>query len=87
MKKLKMGNLFEEDMYFGFMILELVVKGIEDWVKEVVVKGGKFLMGGNWKGVFIELIVIEDVLIEVNVWKEEIFGFVVFLYKYRCVKF
>lgn len=62
-----MGDLFKEDIYLGFMILEFVVKGIEDLVREVVEKGGKFFIGGNRKGVFVELIVFENVLMEVNV--------------------
>lgn len=81
-----MGNPFEEDTYLGPMISESAAKGIEDWVKEAVAKGGKLLTGGNRKGAFIEPTVIEDVPMEANARKEEIFGPVVLLYKYRCVK-
>nr|5MZ5_A Chain A, ALDH21) [Physcomitrium patens]5MZ5_B Chain B, ALDH21) [Physcomitrium patens]5MZ5_C Chain C, ALDH21) [Physcomitrium patens]5MZ5_D Chain D, ALDH21) [Physcomitrium patens]5MZ8_A Chain A, aldehyde dehydrogenase 21 [Physcomitrium patens]5MZ8_B Chain B, aldehyde dehydrogenase 21 [Physcomitrium patens]5MZ8_C Chain C, aldehyde dehydrogenase 21 [Physcomitrium patens]5MZ8_D Chain D, aldehyde dehydrogenase 21 [Physcomitrium patens]5N5S_A Chain A, Aldehyde dehydrogenase 21 (ALDH21) [Physcom len=85
-KKLKMGNPFEEDTYLGPMISESAAKGIEDWVKEAVAKGGKLLTGGNRKGAFIEPTVIEDVPIEANARKEEIFGPVVLLYKYSDFK-
>jgi len=85
-KKLKMGNPFEEDTYLGPMISESAAKGIEDWVKEAVEKGGKLLTGGSCKGPFMEPTVLEDVPMEANARKEEIFGPVVLLYKYKNFK-
>lgn len=82
-KKLKMGNPFEEDTYLGPMISESAAKGIEEWVKEAVEKGGKLLTGGSCKGPFMEPTVLEDVPMEANARKEEIFGPVVLLYKYK----
>jgi acyl-CoA reductase-like NAD-dependent aldehyde dehydrogenase len=84
-KKLKMGNPFEEDTYLGPMISESAAKGIEDWVKEAVEKGGKLLTGGSCKGPFMEPTVLEDVPMEAYARKEEIFGPVVLLYKYKYV--
>lgn len=78
-----MGNPFEEDTYLGPMISESAAKGIEEWVNEAVEKGGKLLTGGKRKGAFVEPTVIEDVPTEANARKEEIFGPVVLLYKYR----
>ena len=52
-KKLKVGNPFEEDTFIGPMISEKDAKRIEDWAKEAVEKGGKLLAGGGRKGAVI----------------------------------
>lgn len=82
-KKLKVGNPFEEDTFIGPMISEKDAMRIEDWVKEAVQKGGKLLAGGKRNGALMEPTVIEDVPMEANARKEEIFGPVVLFYKYR----
>lgn len=82
-KKLKVGNPFEDDTYLGPMISESAAKGIEEWVEEAVAKGGKLLAGGKRKGAFMEPTVLENVPMEANARKEEIFGPVVLLYKYK----
>lgn len=78
-----MGDPFQEDTYLGPMISESAAKGIEDSVKEAVEKGGKLLTGGTRKDAFVEPTVLENVPMEANARKEEIFGPVVLLYKYR----
>ena len=83
MKKLKVGNPFEEDTFIGPMISEKDATRIEDWAKEAVKKGGKLLAGGKRKGALMEPTVIENVPMGAMARKEEIFGPVVLLYKYR----
>ncbi|KAG0569767.1 hypothetical protein M758_6G110400 [Ceratodon purpureus] len=52
-KKLKVGNPFEEDTFIGPMNSEKDAERIEDWAKEAVEKGGKLLAGGGRKGAVI----------------------------------
>ncbi|KAG0585681.1 hypothetical protein KC19_2G029500 [Ceratodon purpureus] len=85
-KKLKVGNPFEEDTFIGPMISEKDAKRIEDWAKEAVEKGGKLLAGGGRKGALMEPTVLENVPMEAMARKEEIFGPVVLLYKYSDFK-
>jgi acyl-CoA reductase-like NAD-dependent aldehyde dehydrogenase len=85
-KKLKVGNPFEEDTFIGPMISEKDATRIEDWVKEAVEKGGKLLVGGARKGALMHPTVLENVPMEANARKEEIFGPVVLLYKYSDFK-
>jgi acyl-CoA reductase-like NAD-dependent aldehyde dehydrogenase len=85
-KKLKVGNPFEEDTFIGPMISEKDAKRIEDWVKEAVEKGGKLLVGGSRNGALVHPTVIENVPMEAEARKEEIFGPVVLLYKYSDFK-
>lgn len=84
-KKLKVGNPFDEDTFLGPMISESAAKGIEEWIHEAVEKGGKLLAGGHRSGSFVEPTVLENVPMEANARKEEIFGPVVLLYSYKWV--
>ncbi|CAM6051421.1 unnamed protein product [Sphagnum compactum] len=85
-KKLKVGNPFDEDTFLGPMISESAAKGIEEWIHEAVEKGGKLLAGGHRSGSFVEPTVLENVPMEANARKEEIFGPVVLLYSYKDFK-
>jgi acyl-CoA reductase-like NAD-dependent aldehyde dehydrogenase len=85
-KKLKVGNPFEEDTFIGPMISEKDAKRIEDWTKEAVEKGGKLLVGGSRKGALMQPTVLENVPMDAMARKEEIFGPVVLLYKYSDFK-
>lgn len=65
------------------MISEKEAKRIEEWVKEAVEKGGKLLIGGSRNGPLVHPTILENVPMEAEARKEEIFGPVVLLYKYR----
>lgn len=84
-KKYKVGDPMEEDTMMGPMISESAAEGVEKWIKDAVSMGGKLLIGGNRKGSFLYPTIIEDVPLEADARKEEIFGPVVLLYKYRSV--
>nr|AUF72235.1 aldehyde dehydrogenase 21A1 [Syntrichia caninervis] len=85
-KKLKVGNPFEDDTFIGPMISEKDATRVEDWAKEAVEKGGKLLCGGSRKGAVMQPTVLEDVPMDAMARKEEIFGPVVLLYKYSDFK-
>ncbi|BFI19559.1 hypothetical protein MPTK1_7g04495 [Marchantia polymorpha subsp. ruderalis] len=85
-KKYKVGDPMEEDTMMGPMISESAAEGVEKWIKDAVSMGGKLLIGGNRKGSFLYPTIIEDVPLEADARKEEIFGPVVLLYKYSKFK-
>jgi len=85
-KKLKMGNPHEEDTFIGPIISESAAKSIEDRIQDAVKMGGRIIVGGKRNGAFIEPTILENVPLEAEVRKEEIFGPVVLMYSYRDFK-
>ncbi|GLJ23333.1 hypothetical protein SUGI_0441470 [Cryptomeria japonica] len=82
-KELKMGNPHEEDTFIGPIISESAAKSIEEKIQDAVKKGGRIAIGGNRHGTFVEPTILENVSMEAQVRREEIFGPVVLMYSYR----
>lgn len=78
-KVLVFGDLFNEDIFIGFMILEGEVECFYGWIEEVKEKGVIILCGGIWDGVMFEVMVMENVLKDCDVSVEEVFGFLFIL--------
>ncbi|KAL3682929.1 hypothetical protein R1sor_000951 [Riccia sorocarpa] len=85
-KKYKVGDPFQDDTMMGPMISESAAEEVERQIKDAVSKGGKLLVGGNRDGAFVYPTVIENVPLEAEARREEIFGPVVLLYKYSDFK-
>lgn len=77
---LKVGNGFEEGMMFGVFVNLWCLIVMVLVVDNVCKVGVSIEIGGEWIGVegnFFVLIVIVNVLFEVDVFNNELFGFVV----------
>lgn len=81
-RKVKVGNPFDEDTFMGPMISESAAKGVEDWIHDAVDKGGRVLIGGTRDGSFVQPTIMERVPLEADARKEEIFGPVLLIYPY-----
>ncbi|CAM6104680.1 unnamed protein product [Calypogeia fissa] len=85
-KKVKVGNPFDEDTFMGPMISESAAKGVEEWIHDAVDKGGKVLIGGKREGPCLYPTIMENVPMEADARKEEIFGPVLLIYPYKDFK-
>lgn len=74
-KTLKMGDPLQIDTFIGPIIDEKEAKRIEEWINEAKEKGGKVLVGGSRKGVFVEPTIMENVDKNCKIYKEEVFGY------------
>lgn len=82
-KKLKVGNPFEDDTAIGPMISESAATQVEQMVKDAEKQGGKILIGGKRKGAIMEPTIMENVPLTAEARREEIFGPVILLESYR----
>ncbi len=84
--KMKMGDGFAEGVTQGPLINEDAVKKVERLIADATKKGAKIVTGGkraSLGGTFFEPTVIRDVTPAMAVAKEEIFGPVAAIYRFR----
>lgn len=85
-KALKVGDGFETDVKIGPLINEDGLKKVEEHVKDAVSKGAKIVIGGHVAkqgGTFYEPTVLTGVTQAMKVAKEETFGPVAPLFKFK----
>lgn len=80
---LEMGDPAKESTFIGPMISEKEAERVEAWIAEAKSLGAKVLVGGTRKGVMIPATVLEDVPENAKIDREEAFGPIVVLHKYR----
>lgn len=84
---LKVGDGMEEATDIGPLISDKALKKIESMVEDGLVKGGRLLTGGRKiSGLFFEPTVISEASPEMAFSKEEIFGPVAPLYRFKTEK-
>lgn len=84
--KLNIGNGLEVGVIIGLLIDVKVVVKVEEYIVDVVFKGVKVVFGGKlyvFGGIFFELIILVDVLKNVLVFKDEIFGLLVLVFCFK----
>ncbi len=84
--KLKTGNGFDEGVILGPLIDNAALEKVEEHVADAVKKGGRVVQGGKRHalgGTFYEATVIADVTPEMAVAKEETFGPVAPLFRFK----
>jgi glyceraldehyde-3-phosphate dehydrogenase (NADP+) len=79
--KMKVGYQLDETTDMGPMITEGEARRVEEWVKEAVALGAKLLTGGGRKGTLFEPTVFAGMLEAARLYREEVFGPVVSLYR------
>ncbi len=84
-KKLKMGDQLREDTDVGPLINEEAAKEIEASVNEAIKAGAKLAAGGHRRRAFMEPTVLTDVPAETPTFKEEVFGPVAPLMRFRSI--
>ncbi len=82
---LKAGNPAEDSTVVGPLIDEGAAKRVESWIKEAAAAGAKVRVGGKRQGSVVEATVLTDVMPEMKVSCQEVFGPVVTVSPY--VKF
>ncbi|RMZ95113.1 succinate-semialdehyde mitochondrial [Brachionus plicatilis] len=86
-KQLKVGNGFETDVTQGPLINKNAITKVENLVKDSIAKGGQIVLGGSkcdlLGGNFYEPTLIRDVTTEMEIAKEEIFGPVAAIMKFK----
>lgn len=84
-KKLKVGNPLDESTDVGPMIAESEAVRVEEWVNEAVRKGAELLVGGQRQGAVYTPTILADVPGNATIAKEEIFGPVTTVSKFRTM--
>ena len=87
-KNQKVGSGLEDDVVVGPMVEEKAIRFVEDIVEDAKSKGANVITGGkrhgnDQKGLLYEPTVITDVNSEMKVFKEEIFGPVAPIFKFK----
>lgn len=82
-KKLQAGDPDLASTIVGPMIKEKEAIRLKKWVDKAAKKGAKILAGGTLKGVFFEATLLEHVDEKLEIYKDEAFGPVVILEKYK----
>ena len=84
--KLKTGNGFDEGVILGPLIDNAALEKVEEHVSDAVKKGGRIVQGGKRHalgGTFYEATVIADVTPEMAVAREETFGPIAPLFRFK----
>ena len=82
-KKLKAADPALADTVVGPMIKEKEAVRLKGWIDDAVKQGASLLAGGELNGVMLDATVLENVSPDADVYKNEAFGPVVILEKYR----
>ncbi|XP_027172453.1 succinate-semialdehyde dehydrogenase, mitochondrial [Coffea eugenioides] len=85
-QNMKVGNGFGEDVVQGPLINEAAVQKVESLIKDAISKGAKVILGGKRHSLgmtFYEPTVISDVKNEMLISREEVFGPVAPLLKFK----
>ena len=83
LKKLKAADPSLDTTLVGPMIKHSEATRLKKWVDKAVKKGAKLLAGGELKGVMFEPTLLENVDSSLEVYKDEVFGPVAILEKYK----
>ncbi len=83
MKQLKAADPHLESTMVGPMIKEAEATRVHKWVDKAVKKGAKALVCGEHQGALLDPILLENVDESLEVYKDEIFGPVAILEKYK----
>ncbi|AXY58260.1 aldehyde dehydrogenase family protein [Acinetobacter chinensis] len=83
LKKLKAADPASDSTIVGPMIKEAEAVRLKKWVDRAVKKGAKLLAGGELKGVMFEPTLLENVDESLEVYKDEAFGPVAVIEKYK----
>ncbi len=73
-QSLKVGNQLEEDTEVGPLISEAAAMEVEAFVDRAVQAGAKLRVGGKRNKAFMEPTVLTDVSVDMDLFKEEVFG-------------
>ncbi len=85
-KKLKLGNGMQEDVQQGPLINEEAIQKVSEHIEDAIKKGAKVLCGGQKNSLgklFFEPTILTDVTNAMRVAKEETFGPVAPLFRFR----
>lgn len=82
-RALKSGSPLEEETFIGPVISEADAIRIEDWVQSAVKRGATLLCGGTRNGPVVEATLLEGVPEEEALVRQEVFGPVAILDRYR----
>lgn len=80
---LRMGDPRDPETVVGPLIDDGQADRVEAWIQEALDGGARLLTGGRREGRFIRPAILTDVGPELKVWKEEVFGPVVVVDRYR----
>jgi len=83
---LKLGNGLDEDVNVGPLINEEAANDVMEFVEDAVGKGAQVVVGGQRSGLgscFVEPTILTDVKSDMRVFREEIFGPVAPLFKFK----
>lgn len=81
--RLKMGDPKDESTFIGPMISEKEAMRLHGWIQEAEKKGAKILAGGRREGAMLQATLLENVAEDSTVCREEAFGPVAVLAKFR----
>ena len=82
-RELKSGDPMDEDTYIGVLAREDLAEDLEKQLKESVNQGAKILIGGKRNGTYFEPTIITNVSKEMTIFKEETFGPVLSVTKFK----
>jgi acyl-CoA reductase-like NAD-dependent aldehyde dehydrogenase len=82
-RELKMGDPRDEETFIGPVISEGDAERLVEWVREAKEAGGRVLTGGGRDGVMVEPTVVEDAPRECRIYREEAFGPVMVVSRFR----
>jgi glyceraldehyde-3-phosphate dehydrogenase (NADP+) len=80
---LRMGDPRDPDTVVGPLIDDGQADRVEEWIQTALDAGARLLTGGRREGRFIRPAVLTDVGPDLAIWKEEVFGPVVVVDRYR----
>ena len=83
LKKIKAADPRLDNTLVGPMIKESEAIRLKKWVDKAVKKGAKLLVGGELNGVMFEPTLLENVDAALEVYKDEVFGPVAIIEKYK----
>jgi glyceraldehyde-3-phosphate dehydrogenase (NADP+) len=80
---LRMGDPRDPETVVGPLIDDAQADRVEAWIQEAIDHGAELLTGGRREGRFIRPAVLTNVRRDLKVWREEVFGPVVVVERYR----
>lgn len=86
MKELTTGDPLEDDTVVGPLINTAAADRVESWIEEAKKGGATVLHGGKRKGSIIEPTLISNTLPDMKVYREEVFGPVATIHRYRDIQ-
>jgi glyceraldehyde-3-phosphate dehydrogenase (NADP+) len=80
---LRMGDPRDPETIVGPLIDDAQADRVEAWIREAIDQGAELLTGGRREGRFVRPAVLTRVDPDLKVWREEVFGPVVVVERYR----